>query len=372
MQFPLKKGLLFLLVLATVAPLGACRKEPVRLGFVGGITGKVADLGVAGRNGVMLAVEQKNAGGGINGRPVELLIRDDGQNPDVARQAVAELIGRNLEIIIGPMTSNIAMAAVPLVNASKTVMLSPTVTTTELVGKDDHFLRVISTTRDYAGKSARYQAEKLGHRTVAAIYDLDNRSYTESWINDFRTTFESLGGRMVGAKGFRSGDDIVFSPAVKELLATRPDVVLIVCNVVDAAMVCQQVRRLNRSQPIAMAEWASTERFIELAGAAAEDVHVSQFLDRNDRSERYQNFRRAYRERFGQEAGFAGMAGYDAATVALEALARRRPGTSLKETILAVRTFPGVQQTITIDRFGDADRRTFVTMIRNGQYVTKE
>lgn len=369
----LLKGWVCLVILGTATILSACHKtEPVRVGFVGGITGRVADLGVAGRNGVILAVEQQNAAGGINGRAVELIIRDDEQNADTAKRVVGELIGQNVEIIIGPLTSSVAMATLPLVNASKTIMLSPTVTTTDLVGKDDNFLRVISTTRDYASKSARYQVGKLGHRTVATLYDLDNRSYTESWVREFRTTLESQGGRMIAVKSFRSGDDTVFSNTVKELLSTRPDVVLIVCNVVDAAVVCQQVRKLNRSQAIAMVEWASTERFIELAGAAAEDVHVSQFLDRNDRSQRYQAFRKSYRERFGQEPGFAGVAGYDAAVVALEALAHQRPGTSLKETILATRTFQGVQQTITIDRFGDADRRTFVTVISNGQYLTKE
>ncbi|GFE59388.1 ABC transporter substrate-binding protein [Geobacter sp. AOG1] len=371
MKSPLK-GTVCLVILGAAMLLAACQKEPVRLGFVGGITGRSADLGVAGRNGAMLAVEQKNAAGGINGHLVELLIRDDGQSPDAARRVVAELIGRDVEIIIGPMTSSIAMATVPLVNSSKTVMLSPTVTTTDLAGKDDNFLRVIATTRDYASKSARYQAEKLGHRTVAAIYDLDNRSYTESWINDFRTTLESLGGRMAAVKSFRSGDDTVFSEEAKGLLSSRPDVVLVVCNAVDAAMICQQVRKLKPSQPIVMAEWASTQRLIELAGAAVESVHVAQYLDHNDHSERYQNFRRAYQERFGQEPGYAGIAGYDSATVALAALARRKAGTSIKEAILAIRTFQGVQQTITIDRFGDADRRTFITTIRNGQYVTKE
>ena len=356
----------------TAALNGCSRNEPVRLGFVAGLTGRVADLGVAGRNGAMLAVEQRNAAGGINGRPVELLVRDDEQNPGTARRAVTELIGSNVDVIVGPMTSGMAMATLPLINASKTIMVSPTVTTTELSGKDDNFLRVISSTSDYAAKSARCQFERCGRRTVAVIHDQGNRSYTESWLNDFSATFEGLGGRMVKRVSFISGNDNAFPRAARELVAVKPDVVLIIANVIDAALICQQVRRLDGNMPIAMAEWASTERFTELAGAASEGIHVSQFVNRNDPSERYRSFVKAYKERFGQEPGFAGVTAYDAAQVSLEALARRQPGKSLKETILAMRTFQGVQQPITLDRFGDADRATFIAVIRSGNYLTLE
>ncbi|MBV5349999.1 ABC transporter substrate-binding protein, partial [bacterium] len=122
----------------------------------------------------------------------------------------------------------------------------------------------------------------------------------------------------------------------------------------DAALTAQQIRKLSSGQAIVTSEWASTERFIELAGAAAERVHVSQFIDRNNRSPRYLAFVNAYKERFGgQEPGFAGMAGYDTALVALEALEQRKPGQSLKDSIITCKTFEGAQQKITIDQFGD-------------------
>jgi len=66
------------------------------------------------------------------------------------------------------------------------------------------------------------------------------------------------------------------------------------------------------------------------------------------------------------------MAGYDAALVALEALERRKPGQSLKETIIARATFDGAQQQININRFGDANRKTYITEVRTGHFVTLE
>lgn len=363
----------FVISVAILTLLMACQKpEPVRIGFLGGLSGRVADLGVAGRNGVQLAIEQRNDAGGINGRPVELIVRDDGQNPETAKMVVGELIGQGLELIIGPMTSSIAQAIMPQINASGTILLSPTVTTVDLGGKDDNFLRVISVTTDYASKAARYLYEKAGVRTIGVIYDTGNRSYTESWLNDFRTAFSASGGKIVLTRTFQSGRDTVFQPLVHELLSSKADSVLIIANAVDAALICQQVRKLDARKQIAMSEWGSTERFTELAGTAAEGVAVSQFLDRNDSSTRYRDFLGAYRARFKQEPGFAGMAGYDAAQVALEAYTARRKGENLKNVIIEKGKFQGVQQQLVFSKFGDADRKTFTTIIRNGQYVTVE
>jgi len=366
----MKRFASLLLILLVVA---SCTKgEPVRIGFLAGISGRVADLGVAGRNGAMLAVEQKNSSGGVNGRQVELVIRDDEQNPVTAGKAVSELVTQKIELIIGPMTSNIAMAILPQINSSKTILLSPTVTSTALTGKDDNFLRVIDDTQYYATKSARYQFQKLGYHTVSAIYDQSNSTYTESWLKDFVQEFERLGGKVVQTRPFRSGVDSAFSELAREVLADRPDVVLVISNAMDAALIYQQVRKISPREPLVASEWAATERFIELAGSAAEGAVISQFINRNDSSPRYTAFVNAYRGRFGQEPGFAGLAGYDAAQVALDALTHRNSGESLKEAIIRIANFQGAQQQIRIDRFGDAKRASFITEVRNGSYHTLE
>jgi branched-chain amino acid transport system substrate-binding protein len=348
------------------------RQEPIRIGFLAGLSGKVADLGIGGRNGALLAVEQCNARGGVRGRPVELVVMDDGQDPDLARKAITGLLKDRIELIIGPMTSSMAMAVVPQVNGSQTILISPTVTTRELAGKDDNFLRVISVTADYAAKSARYQYEKVGTRSVAVICDMGNKSYTESWLDDFRRVFEGRGGIIRSIHPYQSGGSTIVQPLVRACLADRPDAVLVIGNSVDSALICQSLRKMKPGQRIIMSEWASTERFIELAGAAAEGVFVAQFLDRNDRSPRFLDFLKAYRQRFQQEPGFAGLAGYDAALVALDAYNTRRSAESLKSRILAQRSFAGVQQQLTLDRFGEADRKTYLTVVRDRTFVTLE
>lgn len=361
-----------LIVGSIVLFLGGCQREPIRIGFLGGMSGRVADLGVGGRNGAMLAVEERNARGGIKGRPVELVIRDDEQNAETARTTAGELVERKVEAVIGPMTSSMAIAVVPIINRARLVAVSPTVTTTDLSGVDDYFLRVLPDTSRYAPKSARFHFQKSGLRRAAILYDTGNSSYTVSWLTGFRKTFEGLGGRTVAVGTFSSGENVSFSPIVHDVLRHNPDLVVLVCSAVDAALICQQIRKLNSRVTITVSEWGSTERFIELGGAAVEGVFFAQFLNHSDTTPRYRNFLAAYRKRFGQDPGFSALAAYDAANVVLDALDARKKGEGLKSAILAIRTFQGVQRKIILNRFGDADATTFLTVVNNGRFVTLE
>jgi len=352
--------------------LSACEREPVRIGFVGEISGRVADLGGGARNGAILAVEDRNASGGVNGRPVELIIRDDGHNPDTAAKVIRELVSMKVEAVIGPMTSGMALAVVPILNESRVVAVSPTVTTTQLTGLDDHFLRVLPDTRRYAPKSAIFHIERTGRRRAALVYETGNSSYTVNWMDGFRNAFERRGGRIVSVSSFRSGGNVAFSPLVRDILSRRPDLVVLVCGGVDAALLCQQIRRLNRKITISVSEWGSTERFIELGGEDVEGVFFAQFLDHDNTTPRYIRFRKAYRARFGQDPGFSGVAGYDAATVVMDALAGRNKGESLKDAIPAMGVFQGLQRKIVLDRFGDTAGSTYITVVKNRRFVTLE
>lgn len=360
------------MLLAGMLLAGCERREPLRIGFFAALSGRSTDLGVGGRNGAMLAIEERNAAGGVKGRRVDLLVRDAPQDPEAARQVFSELLQQRVVAVIGPMVSSLAMVAAPLADAAQIPLVSPTVTTAELSGLDDYFFRVIAGTEVYATHNAHYLAQKLEYHRAVVIYDLANLAYTESWLEHFRAEFSNWGGEMVAERTFTSGVDVAFTPLVGELLATHPDFILIIANAVDAALICQQIRKASPTMPIAMSEWGSTERFIELAGSAAEQVYVAQFLDRNDTSPRYQQFRQAFQQRFGQEPGFAGVAGYDAAQVLLAALERQSSGESLKSVLLKLGEVQGVQQRFSFDRFGDSDRQTYLSVIRDGRYQTVE
>ena len=359
-----------LLIVILASSLTCCSpKEPVKIGFVGGVSGRVADLGIAGRSGAMLAVEMRNQAGGLNGRTIELLVEDDQQDAAQAKAAVQRLIDQKVEAIVGPMTSMVAMATVPIVNQFQIVMMSPTVSTQDLSNIDDYFFRVISSTAEYAHKSADYQASQQGISRVAVAYDLRNEAYCESWLKEYRKAFAAHGGEVILTKPYYSGDDVNFTTLAESLLKVKPDAVVVIANSLDAAMFAQQVRKRDPHVPIATSEWAATERLSELGGSAVEGVMIPMFMDRDSSNPSFLAFRQAYIDRFSMEPGFGGVAAFDATNVVLTALAGKENSQTLKQAILSQGSFAGVQTEIRFDKTGDAKRDTYMTTIHNGQFL---
>jgi len=356
------------ILLLALAGSGCGDPDPIKIGFIAGTSGRVADLGVGGRNGVILAVEAKNAAGGINGRRIELLMRDDQQDAAKARTEAQDLIDSKVVAILGPMTSSMAMEVVPLGNKHRIVIFGGTVATNQLTGIDDYFFRVIAPTRLYSSASAKYHLGR-GLRRFGIAYDLRNRAYTESWLKDFKTAVEHGGGKVVKTIAFESSQQVPFDRIVADLLKAGPDCLVFISNSVDAANLFQQARKRNSKIALATSEWAGTERLIQLAGRAAEGVVVGQYHDRNSVQPTYVEFRNRYFKRFGQEPGFPALVSYDAANVLLEAISQQRSDEDLKQTLLRLHSFEGLQEPIIFDEFGDADSRPYIIKIIDGRFV---
>ncbi|MCB1895896.1 MAG: ABC transporter substrate-binding protein [Zoogloeaceae bacterium] len=353
--------------------LAACSEpEPVRIGFVAGISGRGADLGISGRNGAQLAVEQRNRNGGINGRRVELMIRDDGGDPAHARRILRDLAAAGCRGVVGPMTSAIAVALVDEAEASDVVLMSPTATANALSGRDDHFFRVVAPTRTFTRNAARYLADTVGLRRIAAIYDAANAAYAASWLSDFREAFEADGRSMAIVLTFESGTHRDFQANAERMLAESPDGILIVANSLDAALIAQQVRKLDARIPLAASEWAATARLTEMGGRAVEGMTLGSFLDETDTTPAFVAFLQDYVARFGVVPGYGGLTGFDAANTMMDAIAHAAPGQSLRESIRSRPRVSAAQGPFEFDRFGDGQRRSQILTVRNGRFVPVE
>jgi branched-chain amino acid transport system substrate-binding protein len=355
--------------LAGLGSISGCSDEPaLHLGFIGTLPQRASDLGVAGRNGAMLAIEQRNQAGGVRGRPVQLTVEDDGQDPAQAGAAFARLRAAGVQAVIGPFTSGMAAVLVPLADAAGLVMVSPTVTSLDFYGKDDHFFRLHRTTRDNAGDYARMLTQRGQHR-IAVAYDLGNRSFSVSWLAEFRHALGALGGEVLLAEPFQSMAESGAQPLVQRLLDSRPDALLFIAAAFDVARLGRLARARAPGMPMAAAEWAATESLLELGGVSLDGLLILHPYDREDASPHYQAFDEAFRRRFQRAPGYSAVAGFDAATVLCQATERRRPGRSLKQALLETGPFDGLQQRIVFDRYGDTDRRVVFTEIRGGRFV---
>jgi branched-chain amino acid transport system substrate-binding protein len=355
-------------LLATVMLLGCGEKPPVRIGFVGPVSGRNADLGAGGRNGVQLAVEQANAAGGLNGRKVELILKDDQGNIEIGKREIAVLLADKVEAILGPMTSGVALAVVPLANEARVLLMAPTVATNELAGKDDYFFRTIATTRQHAKTMAKYLVGRQV-RSVSLLIEQGNRAYTESWSSDFKAAFEPLGGLVSHSVSYTSGGDVDFSTLSRALDKGKPDAIILVTSGVDAALVINQLDVQGSKALRVTTEWAGSGKLIELGGDKTNGAVVPQYFDPSSTLPAFVAFRDAYRSRFNEMPGFPAVNAYNATRVVLDAIQRRSGAASLKSVILERRRYEGLLEPFEFDDFGDVQSRTYITTVKDGRYV---
>ena len=347
------------------------RQEPIRLGYMGGLTGRNGDLGIAGRDGVLLAVETINAGGGVNGKRLDLLIRDDKSDVEEAKRVVGDLVSAKVAAVVGPMTSVVAMAAVPLVNDAKVLSLSPTVSTSDLAGKDDHFIR-LNLNWDTAAASADHLVDALRIKKAALIYDTSNRSYTGSLADAFKARLIARGGTLTAEQTFNAREDTDLRTLARKVVAVKPPAVFVIAGAVDSAMVCQQLRKLGSRAVIFIAEWAGTSEFPKAGGKAVEGVYSLQHFNNDSKALSFTDFRERYLKRFGDPPNFAGTYSYEAVMMIAEALRQDPDPHRLKDTIIRIGTFQGLQGPFTVDRFGDPVRPYTIMQVRDGRFVAKE
>lgn len=359
-------------ILFCVAALSACDfGQPVKVAYLGGMTGRYADLGQAGRNGAQFAVEQWNSRGGMNGRPLELLLRDDAHDAEAAARMARELVAAGVSGVVGPMTSAMAEAVVPVVASAGLPTISPTVTALPFYDRDDSFFLIMPSAVQQGKAAAEYQFAANNLRRVAAIYDLRNRIFTENWLDGFSEYLVARGGA-VQRLAFDPPALPDYSALARQALAENPQAVLLLTSAVDTARLAQQIRQRRPDMILVAPMWAATEQVIELGGRAVEGVFFHQNFNRDSAVPRYQSFRKAFVERFRQEPGFAGVAGFDAMQALLEAMARRRSGQTLKESLLSNGPFTGAQDDFSFDAQGDGQRPQHVVTVQNGRFVVLE
>ncbi|MFZ4624469.1 MAG: ABC transporter substrate-binding protein [Rhodoferax sp.] len=354
--------------LALALLLAGCDKAPVTLGFLGGLTGPAADLGTGGRDGALLAVEQVNQQGGVHGSSVKLHEFDDQQQPGTLPGLMETVKKAGVLALVGPMTSSVAKAWIPLADQARLLTISPTVTSSDFTGHDDYFFRVISDTRSYARASASHYTERQRWSRFAVVFDETNAAYTRSWLQHFQQAMQERGVALVSASGFGLPQSPSLASLVQQTLTLQPDALVLIANATDSAQMAQLVRKKDPKLPIIATEWSATAQLLLLGGAAVEGLRIAQFMNHQSQQPEYLKFVADFQKRFGRVPGFAEVAAYDAMRVLLEALAQQRPDESIKASLLRIRQFNGLQQSVVFDDFGDSSRQVVMTEVKGGRY----
>ncbi len=348
---------------------GCADPEPVKVGFAGQLTGIYSDLGVQGRNGVQLAVDRLNENGGVEGRMLELIVRNDKNSVKGAIEADTELIRQGVVAIIGHMTSSQTLGVEGFVKDREVPLISPTASSPLLQGKQDYIFRLNPSSDKSARVMGEYAFTHLKEKRVAVLYDMKNQAYSLPYAQVFIDSFATLGGKIPLQVNFSSEEGVNWSGIIERIDTHAVSAVMIVASAADTAAFAQKMRAAGKEWQIYGSGWAYTQNLIQYGGRAVEGLVFTDSFNRNSTRPEFQEFKQHYVERFGPEPMFAATQGYEAMLFLAKGLrARDEYGGDLYKALQNIRTVEGLMGRLHFNRYGDVRRPYFMSKIVNGEF----
>jgi branched-chain amino acid transport system substrate-binding protein len=245
--------------------------DKVTIGAYGPLTGPAAFVGLGGRAGLDLALQEINAAGGVNGRMIEVIFEDDGFSPTTALAAVKKLVDQDeVFMVLGVSGSN------------------PTIGTLDFLKEREipHYVSIASAPqvthpfsrtsfRGGTTESARYgelyaefltefmQAERIAILSGSDEFPKNEGDATERFLKEWYGVEPAL------RLEFNVGDKD-FTPQLLEIKESNPDVVVALGHVTEAQIIVRQARELGIQQPFFGSGAMVDNALIANAGYAAE------------------------------------------------------------------------------------------------------
>src|SRR5947208_763486 len=147
----------------------------ILIGEYGSLTGPQATFGQSTHNGIMMAADEVNAAGGINGRKVKILTEDDQSKQEEAANAVTKLISQNgVLAVLGEVASSNSLAAAPICQSNKVPMITPSSTNPEVTKKGDYIFRMCFIDSYQGPIMSKFASDDLHARRAAILTDIKN------------------------------------------------------------------------------------------------------------------------------------------------------------------------------------------------------
>ncbi len=377
--------------LAALAACGAGGADaPIHIGLAGPISqasGRSMQLGAE------MAIEEINRAGGIHGRPLALVVKDDEANDEKAIAVATELRDDpRIVAVVGHMNSFATRAAARIYNDDDrgVVELSPVSSSPDISEAGPWTFRVCPTDLQHAPALADWVHGRLGRTRAAVLYS--NDAYGRGIVDVFTESFRRAGGSVIARDPFlpQIVDSIGVDPFLERAIRNRMDALVIAGQAEQAVAIIRAARRLGYRGPVLGADGLTGLRD---AGAIAEGVYITSAFLPDRPTEEARRFVDAYVERYGELPDHRSAMTYDAVHLLARALREvdaardRHAEPSMRESAVVRRAirdylagvgtehppFEGVSGTIIFDENGDvAAKDVAVGIIRNGRIVTAE
>lgn len=320
-----QRSLAMALVLACFS-IGATAAETIRIGVSCPFTGGSADMGISVRNGIRLAVEEINEwAGGVAGKKIELLERDDLANPEAGKKIAEELVNKEkVAATIGACNTGVGLAMLETYQNARIPLIVPVATGTPLTKKfaasPEHYIFRVSPRDEVQAPFIVAEVMKRGFKKIALF--ADTTGYGEAGKNDVEKALAAQSLAPVSIQRFALGVTDL-SEQVNQAKAAGADVVISYTVGPEAAVLAKSIAKQKWNVQIVGSWPLSWRNFIDPAGDAAEGALVAVSFIQQASFQRRNAFISAYKEKYNSPvipAPMAAAQGYDAMMILFYAI----------------------------------------------------
>lgn len=270
-------GIIILVVSVLFFGSKAIAADKIKVGLIASLSGASAKSGEAITRGLTIAIDEINAAGGLLGRQVELLRRDDEANPAKGLIAARELIQREkVALLVGGLQTPVSLAVVPYVNQVRIPYMGPWAAGTPITrngAKENYVFRVSAV--DEMVDIALVERAVSAHGAKKPGMILINNPWGESNEKGLLAALTARGMENAGIEKIEISD-IDAVPQLTRLKQAGADTIFMVANVGPSAQIMKSLERMAWDVPV-ISHWGPAGgRFSELAGKRAKDVEMIQ------------------------------------------------------------------------------------------------
>ncbi|AKU93080.1 ABC transporter substrate-binding protein [Vulgatibacter incomptus] len=340
------------------------------IGEVSSLTGQEATFGTSTHNGVLLAVQEINEAGGINGKKIRVITYDDQGKPTEAAAAATRLIVQDkVHLLFGEVASARSLAMAPIAQGKKVPMLTHASTNPKVTEDKDYVFRTCFIDPFQGAVMARFARDTLKASKVAVLRDVRN-DYSVGLANFFVEAFEKSGGQILVDQSFSAGD-IDFKAQLTAIRATNPEAIYVPGYYTDVGLIARQARELGITVPLLGGDGWDSGKLTEIAGDALDGSYFSNHYSLDNPDPRIQKFLKTYQAKFGMVSDAMSALAYEAIYLAADAARRASSteGAALRDALAATKDFPGITGTITIDSERNAMKPAVIVAIKGQKWV---
>ncbi|MGI8899010.1 MAG: ABC transporter substrate-binding protein [Pyrinomonadaceae bacterium] len=349
-------------------------RSAIKIGYFGDLSGPTFNFGLSAKNGAIMAAEEINQAGGINGRKIDIVIEDDEGSPELAATVVNKLTRQDKVVaLIAGGASGSSLAAGPNAQSAKVPMISPSSTNPAVTQIGDYIFRACFIDPFQGEVMAKFSYNSLQAKSAAIMLDF-NSPYSRDLTEFFELSFTKLGGRVVSKQSYTQGDSD-FKGQLSSMSDARPDVIYVPGYYGDIAVIAKQARQLGMTQPLLGGDGWDAPELWQLAGDSINGSYISNHYSADDPSPAIQKFVHDYKLHWGNLTPDAHAAlAYDAMRFLAEAIQRAgtTEGDKLRDALARTRNFQGVTGIISMVSERNAVKPAVILKLQDGRYIYQE